>query len=372
MERSLARGDAESMTSSKQHVVRAVLAAGVMTLGACGDDGVATAPDSAQVDATVADAAEPDAGPQCQAGYQDDDGDGTCKLSCAGTGANDGLNCGAGGTCEIDDAGDRGCSCNEGYEGVFCDTCSLGYEKVGDECVLDLPPTTNLALWLDADSATSLAVTADHVASWADRRGGGAAITLAQSAVGARPGYQPMGQASRGAVVFDGDDQLFVNGFAGLSGDDYEIIIALNPVGEAAKGVVSLASGTSSWAVMVEQPAGDGDYVATHRNPPGTTGGIAVTADRTTGVHPGWVVATHQASGAADSLAVFASDGSATTQGITLVTSSGIDSSLTFRVGRSQAGFMAGQIFEVLVYTQRLTVAERERVTDYLTTKWHL
>jgi hypothetical protein len=361
------------MTSYTQYVVRAVLAIGAMTLGACGDDSANTAPDSALLDASIPDtAADPDSGMQCQAGYQDDDGDGTCKLSCEGTGANDGLNCGPGGTCVIDDAGDRGCTCTEGYEGIFCETCSIGYEKIGDDCVLDLPPTTDLVLWLDADSASSLAVTTNHVASWADRRGGSGALTLAQTVAGARPGYQPMGQASRGAVVFDGDDQLFVNGFTGLSGDDYEIIVALKPVGTTAKGVVSLASGTTNWGVLVEQPAGDGDYVLVHRSPPGATGGSTATADRTTGVGAGWVVATLQTSDAIDSLAVFASDGSETAQGITLVPSSAIGTSLTFRVGRSQAGFMAGQIFEVLVYTERLTVANRKLVTDYLTAKWHL
>ncbi len=360
-------------TSYKQYLVCAVLAVGATFLGACGDDNAGVTPDSSLPDASTSpDATQPDGGPQCEDGYQDDDGDGTCKISCAGTSVDTSLNCGAGGTCVIDDAGDRGCTCNEGYEGAFCFTCSTGYEKIGDECVLDLPPTMNLALWLDADSAASLAVTADHVASWADRRGGSDAITLAQTVAGARPGYEPMGQASRGSIVFDGGDQLFVNGFTGLSGADYEVIVALDPLGTAAKGVVSLASGTSSWAVTIEQPAGDGDYVAVHRNPPGTTGGIAVTADRTTGVKPGWVVATHQASGATDSFAVFANDGSETAQGITLVASSGINSSLTFRVGRSEGGFMAGQIFEVLVYTQRLTVAERKLVTDYLTAKWHL
>ena len=33
---------------------------------------------------------------------------------------------------------------------------------------------------------------------------------------------------------------------------------------------------------------------------------------------------------------------------------------------------MAGEILEVLVYTQRLTVAQRKEVTDYLGAKWNL
>ena len=33
---------------------------------------------------------------------------------------------------------------------------------------------------------------------------------------------------------------------------------------------------------------------------------------------------------------------------------------------------MAGEVLEVLVYTQRLTVAQRKEVADYLRAKWNL
>ncbi len=348
----------------------------LVALGACGDVEGKETPDAAvpgDGPASTDDAPGDGSSDGCQAGYQDEDGDGTCKLSCEGTGANDNLNCGPGGTCEIDDAGDRGCTCSEGYEGTFCDTCSTGYEKVGDECLLNLPPTAGLALWLDADSAASLTVSGTAVASWADRRGGAGAITLTQSSATARPGYNATGHAGRGAVIFDGDDQLFVNSFTGVSGADYELIVALNPLGAGAKGIASLASGTTSWAMLLEQSAGGGDFTITHRSPAGTSGGVVATADRTNGPGSGWVVATYQSSAAIDTLAVFASDGASSVTNVADASSSGpINTSLTFRVGRSQGGFMAGEVLEVLVYTQRLTVAQRKEVTDYLRAKWHL
>lgn len=351
------------------------LLGGFVTIAACGGDGGSDAPDAAAPDGAqpTEDAPVNDAPTGCESGYQDEDGDGVCKLGCEGTGANDGLNCGAGGTCEIDDVGDRGCTCSDGYEGVFCDTCSVGYEKVGAECVLDLPPSTGLALWLDADNAASLTVSNNVVASWADRRGGGAPVTLAQGTASARPAYQATGHQGRGTVIFDGDDQLSVNSFTSLSGADYEIIVALSPLGTGAKGIASLASGTTNWAVMLEQPASGGDYRITHRSPAGTTGGIVATADRTGAPAAGWVSATFQSSAAIDTLAVFASDGTETRTAVADASTSGsIGSSLTFRVGRSEGGFMAGEILEVLVYTQRLTVAQRGEVADYLRAKWNL
>ena len=52
--------------------------------------------------------------------------------------------------------------------------------------------------------------------------------------------------------------------------------------------------------------------------------------------------------------------------------SAGIGKALTVRVGRTQAGFLKGDLYEVLIYTRRLTVSEREEVTAYLDAKWGL
>lgn len=54
------------------------------------------------------------------------------------------------------------------------------------------------------------------------------------------------------------------------------------------------------------------------------------------------------------------------------ITSEGIGTSMTLRVGRTQGGFMAGDIYEVLVYTRRLSVVERTEVEAYLRAKWNL
>lgn len=307
---------------------------------------------------------------ECAAGYQDADGDGACELGCDATGA-DALDCGESGTCEEDDeTGLRGCVCADGYEGELCDTCAAGYEADGDACVLDLPPTTNLVVWLDADAPDSITRSGSAVSAWRDRRPAGMPV-LTQSTASARPGYVASERNDRGAVRFDGGDELFVTGSFALATDDYEILVAANPVGGGANGLVSFASGTTSWAVMLA--AVDADFRLTHRRPAGATGGHVATVERTVARGPSWVSASHQVSGALDTMALFASDGpDDVAMEVVPVTSAGIGTSMTFRVGRTQDGFLAGDLYEVLVYTRRLTVAEREEVTDYLRAKWRL
>ncbi len=59
----------------------------------------------------------------CAAGYQDNDGDGSCLPDCATSG----LDCGIFGTCD-DSGGTAFCACDVGYVGVTCDTCDAGYQ----------------------------------------------------------------------------------------------------------------------------------------------------------------------------------------------------------------------------------------------------
>lgn len=313
------------------------------------------------------------AGPTCEdcaAGYQDADDDGVCELGCDATGA-DAIDCGVGGTCEVSDAsGLRGCVCDDEYEGELCDACASGYEADGDACVLALPPTMNLVLWLDADATDSMTVSGGAVSAWRDRRPAGTPA-LTQGTASARPGFVASERNGRGAVRFDGGDQLFVNSSFALSTDDYEILVAANPVSASANGLVSFANGTSDWAVMLD--AVDNDFRLTHRRPAGTSGGLVATVERTVARGPSWVSASHQSSSSIDTMALFASDGpTAEATTVLPITSEGIGTSMTLRVGRTQGGFMAGDIYEVLVYTRRLSVAERTEVEAYLRAKWNL
>ncbi len=235
----------------------------------------------------------------CATGYQDEDGDSKCELGCDATGSDE-LDCGDNGTCEVDASGARGCVCASGYEGDACDVCAEGYEPWGDECVVSLPVTTQLSLWLDASISASIDVSGTSVTGWLDRRMGNSTPQLTQSVLGSRPGYLPTGKAGRGVVRFDGlDDVLYVKDFWGLSTDDYEIVMAVQPLaGTTPNGLASLSANDTTWAVLLDQHV-EGDYRLTHRVPSGASGGNMVVADRTSALVPGWVVATHQSSGGA-------------------------------------------------------------------------
>lgn len=292
---------------------------------------------------------------------------GECMPTCD---AAEAIDCGDYGTCAMSPAdGQLFCQCGEGYMGATCDTCERGYELDRGMCVLDLPPSMNLRVWLDADAAGTVSVSSGAVSAWRDRRPAGDP-ELTQTVGTARPMLVADARNGRDTIRFDGGDQLFVNSSFALSTDDYEIIAAVAPGGGATEGVVSFASSTTTWAVMLDA-VGD-DYRLTHRRPAGMAGGLTALVERNTSAGAGWVSATHQSSGANDSIALFASDRPADATNVALAASAGIGESMTLRIGRTQGGFLDGDVYEVLIYTRRLTVAEREEVTDYLSAKWDL
>jgi hypothetical protein len=316
------------------------------------------------------------AGPTCEdcaPGFVDMIGDGTCEPGCDATGA-DALDCGAHGACMYSPAdGLRYCACDEGYDGAVCDVCETGFFPSGGACELDEPPALGLSLWLDADATDTIDLNASmQVTAWRDRRSFITLEALPTTGI-AQPAFQPTGRNGRGSVVFDGtDDQMTINGYNGLSATDFEIIFAGEPNGSTV-GLIGAQSGTTDWAVMIDRQDST-DFRLTYRRPPGTTGGNDVTVDRASPARPMYIAASHQSSGATDSLAIFASDDPSEASGVYLfpAPSAPIGSTLNLRIGRTQAGRMSGKIYEILIYSRRLTVAEREEVATYLRAKWNL
>ncbi|MEZ4400202.1 MAG: calcium-binding EGF-like domain-containing protein [Kofleriaceae bacterium] len=64
---------------------------------------------------------------QCDTGFQDNDGDGTCSPACAPA------TCSNAGTC-ADASGTAVCDCNPGSVGAACDACAAGFSRVGGVC----------------------------------------------------------------------------------------------------------------------------------------------------------------------------------------------------------------------------------------------
>ena len=69
----------------------------------------------------------------CAFGFQDKDGDGSCKPTCEHAQ----LDCGEHGLCD-DTSGSAQCLCDEGFDGIDCSGCAAGYHPDGQGgCVLD-------------------------------------------------------------------------------------------------------------------------------------------------------------------------------------------------------------------------------------------
>lgn len=92
-----------------------------------------------------------DAGGNCAAGTQDENGDGQCNPNCASTACDNG-------TCDIDTDGLALCSCDEGYAGASCDE-------------LIMPDASSMAFWVDAADSTSVTLHpgGSGIATWTDK-----------------------------------------------------------------------------------------------------------------------------------------------------------------------------------------------------------
>jgi len=67
---------------------------------------------------------------QCANGYQDNDGNKTCELTCTAAG----YDCSGHGYCD-EGSGVALCVCDEGFGGLHCSDCAKGYYAQGDACV---------------------------------------------------------------------------------------------------------------------------------------------------------------------------------------------------------------------------------------------
>lgn len=395
-----------------------LLAAPILTLAACGDDddpmmmsdssvmdGSSNTPDAKIVvpDAMVVDGevvvpdamiVVPDAGMDAEVFNCDRPGQtgpdcndclpdylnvgGDCILRCDASEILGDLECGPGGTCaqHADDDEVSDCYCDDGYEGDNCEVCSTGFEPGNnDTCKLNLPPGANLMLWLDGETTTSLSVNDDdEVTNWHDRRPG--IDVEADPPFGtARPKHLPNFRNGRGALLFDGtDDYLTVDGFTGMSGNDVEVIVAADPR-TGSTGVFGAVSGTNNWAFMLNRVDASNNFEMIIRDPAASSGGESITIERTSPSRPMYLTGTRSTSSAPDSFFSFASDGVGDEVGqshLYVDAQNSLTAPLNINIGRTQEGYLQGVVFEVLVYSKRLSTEERKEVTDYLRGKWNL
>ncbi len=302
----------------------------------------------------------------CAVGYQDDDANGTCLPGCDAEG-DLALDCGDFGACDVAmETGERACACDEGHAGADCSTCAPGYvqDAPGTGCELDLPSTTMLRLWLDADTQSFGLAENNRVASWEDRRGEVIA-SLAAPASQAQPLYVGGALGGRPVVRFEGNDVLRTVDLSAMQGADYTILAVLE-VGTQQGNVVSrehvefplgarLRRNGTSFTLRHEAPNGDEDSVAVSG-----LGSVArvVAAVRQTSPILKLLRVTVRVDG--DPLAVDAF-------------TPAVAGDLGNMGGRFVVGDgLVGDVAELLVYDRALELDEVVRVQQYLAAKYHL
>lgn len=308
----------------------------------------------------------------CDTGYQDQDGNGVCAPACDATGPL-ALDCGAHGDCN-DATGARICECDTGYGGASCEFCTAGFESDGNgNCILDLPTTTGMTLWLDANQPSSLIRTATNkVLEWRDRRGGINPVILFPPAVSAQASWIFNGMNGRGAVRFDGNDSLRAPGFAGLNAADYTLFIVYSPSAQVPETLMRLTHLEFGTSFIVDRFSQGYYYRATHRSPPGATGGDVVQAQFTELFSDKLLVLGRATSGSVDFMRLIGNAGGdlAGAEGINATLSNpNLSGSLTLDLGAASA---SGDIAEVIAYNRLLTQNELTNVQEYLAAKWNL
>lgn len=304
----------------------------------------------------------------CDAEYQDVDGDGVCNPSCEATGEL-ALECGDHGTCQLDQQGERICSCDEGYQGAACDKCAPGYVMGASGCELYTPSSTNLVLWLDAQEQTTTMIGDPGVYTWADRRGGGSALQAVSSG-DARPQRVQNGLNGRTILRFDGNDNMTIANFPGLKGNDYTVFVVLKPNGSSAGTVLALqhaefgtmyslrrmSSTTYRFSHRGTPAAGDGDFAQiTFAAAETNTTKLLLTQRKSTPPFI-WVLLSGNKGGELGGIT-----------GMDEPSEPNLSSTLSLRIG---AGSLSGDLAEVLVYDRAVVQNEAKDIQAYLAAKW--
>jgi hypothetical protein len=376
-------------SQTSKHLFLTIAALALLACGGVEDPGEGGGPDAGnQVDPP--DAADPDETPDAEPGecpygytgpdcadcideYQDVDGDGVCKPSCEATGSI-ALNCGDFGECAVDDTtGDRFCECSEGHEGAFCDTCAEGYEKdANDRCVPWEPSTTGMALWLDADQASSLLIgNGNGVSSWQDRRGG-SHPTLTQPTVSARPVYVAVGMNDRPVIRFNGSSSLVLTSFDGMKGADYTVFLVFGPPDNGTETTIFRTANLEHGTTFHFERISTGlKYRASHSAPYGTPGADTVTSSAVDNLDRLFII-NRTTSGLLKYLRLFTNRGGEIDgDDILNAQLTQTEISLGHRLYLGDLS-LNGDIAELIIYDRHLDQTEMGEVRDYLAAKWNI
>lgn len=219
-------------------------------------------------------------------------------------------------------------------------------------------------LYQDSARTTLVAADGDPVGSWSDESGNGNHFSQATST--ARPLYKTAIVNALPVVRFDGVDDLLSRAsiFAGTA--DFSLFVVGRYTAGTGGAFFTERSGTATTPVHAQIDLSGGNYRNVHRND-------ANSLQQAQGAAPAsgtWMII--QASQATLAMKLRrgggAADTSNATSGATTVTVAGVGGAPL----ATPATFLTGDIAEVIVYNQVLTLANVDLVGNYLAAKYGL
>lgn len=244
------------------------------------------------------------------------------------------------------------------WDSNYLYVCTSGdtWKRAAISTWLDLPVSTNVELWLDADDSSTITLNGSTVSQWDDKSGNN--YHISQATASNQPTYVSSVLNGRNIVRFDGNDEL-LNGSATVVGGSTNRTVFI---------VFNSTAGSLTYGVFLGDSTSNGQSFGISRE-------IAVRVNNGNRVwSTGAINSTH-------SIVTIALDGTSTTDlsawknGSSLTASSTsvqtINTAAGIIVGNGTVGGdLTGDVAEVIVYSSALSTSDRESVESYLSNKW--
>lgn len=230
-------------------------------------------------------------------------------------------------------------------------------------------PNANLQYWFDASDATTITLNGSTVSGWADKSGN--ARNLAQSTSSYQPTYVASGQNGKNLVRFDGTDdrmQLASTVTVSALNTKWDIYVAGKPTSASVMGRTFVSMGVDAGA-----PAGGLPLIQLATN-------STIHYESGSGVGSINTSATYLNAAKVYRASYSSTDGvhqlyvNNVSAGTATNSNARMNQPMNFYMGSVSSGYywFYGDMYEVLVFSERLNTADSAAVTSYLTTKWGL
>lgn len=215
---------------------------------------------------------------------------------------------------------------------------------------------TNLALWLDAEDATSITLNGSTISQWNDKSGNGR--NASQATAANQPTYSATGMLGKPAVVFDGTDDF-------MSVSDFSNAVSLALIGSGGTILSPLISGA---APLDFTPAWNANGATIeYRGKTNTTMQAVSLGGAVNDFSIGFISLD-----AASSEVRLSGNGGAQITSSQTINSADTTINTLGRDFQGASQFADGRIAEIVVASSLLSTENRQRLEGYLAWKWGL